>query len=55
MGERLVTINHPDTEMIQLRCNEISEKWEQLNEAVEERMAMMFLAVNFFTKQDKVL
>ncbi len=54
MGQRLITINHPDTAIIELRCNELSEKWEQLNETVEERMAMTFLAVNFFTKQDKV-
>ena len=54
MGERLTSISHPDSQMIQHRCDELSEKWEALSEAVEERMGMMFLAVNFYTKQDKV-
>ena len=54
MGERLIAFNHPESTAIELRCNQLGEKWEMVNEVVEERMGMMFLAVNFYSKQDKV-
>ena len=49
-----MAINHPDSQAIKLRCEELGEKWEDLSEMVEERMGMMFLAVHFYSKQDKV-
>lgn len=51
----MIAINHPDSTAIGLRCNQLGERWEMVNEVVEERMGMMFLAVNFYTKQDKVV
>ena len=54
MGERLVSIGHPDYEMIKLTNENMSDKWEGLTEMVEERMALMSLAVNFYSKHDKV-
>lgn len=55
MGERLVSIGHPDYEMIKLTNENMSDKWEGLTEMVEERMALMSLAVNFYSKHDKFL
>lgn len=54
VGQRLISLNHPSSEMINSQSDEISEKWEGLTDMIEERMALVILSVNFHTKEDKV-
>lgn len=55
VGQRLLALNHPSSQLITNQIEEVSANWEKLTDYVEERVAVMTLSVSFHEKEEKVM